>query len=132
MINPSEGGIYMEGSKIQQALREYKAGLGAFEQHLPEVAEKYNRFTEVCFADGELSGRNKHLIGVAMGCLTNDEFCIIYHTKGAIDQGANPQEVLEAAAVAGAFGGGMAMSQTVTLLQQALYEFSGEESPSIH
>ncbi|GGE08025.1 hypothetical protein GCM10011571_06580 [Marinithermofilum abyssi] len=110
----------MEGSFVQQALQDYKEGLGAFEKQLPEVAREYNRFTEACFADGELSAKMKHLIGVALACLANDEYCIIYHTKGCVDHGASDMEVLEAAAVSGAFGGGAAMSQSVTLLQDAL------------
>lgn len=114
----------MDGSMIQEALQDYKAGVSALEKHLPQVAREYNRFTQACFKKGALSVKQKHLIGIALGCLTNDEFCIIYHTKEAVDEGASQQEVLEAAAVAAAFGGGMAMSQTVTLLQEALQEFS--------
>jgi AhpD family alkylhydroperoxidase len=113
----------MDGTMIQQALQEYKEGLGEFARHLPQVAEEYMRFTAACFAEGELSQKVKHLIGVALGVYTNDEYCIVYHTKGAVDLGATDQEVLEAAAVTGAFAGGLGMSQTVTLVQQALKEF---------
>ena len=109
-------------SVMQEALQQYKEGIGIFERHLPEVARQYRRFTEACFAEGDLSVKNKHLIGVALGVMTNDEYCIIYHTKGSVDHGATEKEVLEAAAVAGAFGGGMAMSQAVTMLQEALKE----------
>ncbi|OYD07364.1 carboxymuconolactone decarboxylase family protein [Paludifilum halophilum] len=113
----------MEGSMIQEALQEYKEGIGTFERHLPKVARAYRQFTETCFQKGELSVMHKHLIGVALGVMTNDEYCIIFHTKGAVDEGASDQQVLEAASVAGAFGGGVAMSQAVTLLQEALKDF---------
>ncbi|MFD1408878.1 carboxymuconolactone decarboxylase family protein [Kroppenstedtia eburnea] len=120
----------MESSYVEQALREYKEGVGAFEKDLPEIARQYMKFTEACFEEGELSVKNKHLIAVALGVMTNDEYCIIYHTKGALDQGAGEREVMEAAAVAGAFGGGLAMSQTVTLLRDVLEEFGGGGSPA--
>lgn len=115
----------MEGSMIQQALLDYKQGVGQLADQLPEVVDTYNQFTEACFAEGELSKKTKHLIGLALGVYTNDEYCMIYHTKGAVDQGASDKEVMEAAAVCGAFGGGMAMSQIVTLVQEALAEFRG-------
>jgi AhpD family alkylhydroperoxidase len=111
---------------IQQALWEYKEGVGELARRLPDVVNGYNQFTEACFAEGALSKKDKHLIGLALGVYTNDEYCVIYHTKGAVDQGASNQEVLEAAAVSGAFGGGMAMSQTVTLVQDALAEFRAQ------
>ncbi|MGI6127398.1 MAG: carboxymuconolactone decarboxylase family protein [Planifilum sp.] len=113
----------MEPSMIHEALREYKEGIGHFEQELPEVAAEYNRFTEACFAEGELSRQVKHLIGLALGVYTNDEYCIIYHTKGAVDQGATDRQIMEAAAVSGAFGGGAAMSQAVTLVREAIQAF---------
>ncbi|SFJ64902.1 carboxymuconolactone decarboxylase family protein [Thermoflavimicrobium dichotomicum] len=115
----------MDGSMIQQALQEYKKGIGQLAHQLPEVISSYNQFTEACFSEGALNKKTKHLIGLALGVYTNDEYCIIYHTKGAVDQGATDQEVLEAAAVCGAFAGGLAMSQTVTLVQDALAEFKG-------
>lgn len=119
----------MEGSFVRQALQEYKEGVGVFETHLPEVARQYLKFTDACFEEGELSAKTKHLIAAALGVMSNDEYCIIYHTKGAVDQGASDREVLEAAAVAGAFGGGLAMSQAVTLLQDALEDFRGGLNP---
>lgn len=114
----------MDGSIIREALQEYKKGLGQFAEQLPKVVQEYNRFTEACFEEGELSKREKHLIGLALGVYTNDEYCIVYHTKGAVDNGASELQILEAASVTTAFGGGMAMSQTVTLVQDAVKEFS--------
>lgn len=113
----------MEGSIIQQSLQDYKQGVGQLAKHLPDVVSKYNQFTEACFSEGELSTKMKHLIALSLGVYSNDEYCMIYHIKGAIDQGASELEILEAAAVSSAFGGGMAMSQTVTLVQDACKEF---------
>jgi AhpD family alkylhydroperoxidase len=113
----------MEVDTIQKSLLEYKQGLGDLAKHLPEVVSNYNQFTQACFKEGVLSKKNKHLIALSLGVYSNDEYCIIYHTKGAIDNGASDQEVIEAAAVTTAFGGGMAMSQTVILVQDTLTAF---------
>jgi AhpD family alkylhydroperoxidase len=113
----------MDGKDIQDSLLEYKEGLGELSKYLPEVVNYYNKFTDACFEEGELSKKMKHLIALGLGVYSNDEYCIIYHTKGAIDNGASNQEIMEAAAVTTAFGGGVSMSQTVTLVQDALSSF---------
>ncbi len=50
---------------------------------------------------------------------------MIYHTKGCLDQGCTEEEILEAIGVTAAFGGGAAMSQAVTLVQDAITEIGG-------
>lgn len=95
----------MQENFVKQSLTDYKKGIGQLQEQLPHVVETYNAFTEACFQDGALSKKEKHLIALALGVYTNDEYCIVYHTKGACDQGASAQEVLEAACVSSAFGG---------------------------
>ena len=51
-------------------------------------------------------------------------YCIIYHTKGCLDQGCSEQEILEAVGVTAAFGGGATMSQGVTLVQECIQELN--------
>jgi AhpD family alkylhydroperoxidase len=113
----------MQDSMIKQALHEYKEGIGKMSEKMPDVIHSYNEFTKVCFQEGTLSQKHKHLIGLALGVYSNDEYCIIFHTKEAMDQGATEEEILEAVAVSAAFGGGMAMSQSATLVQEAIEEF---------
>ncbi|MES0856136.1 carboxymuconolactone decarboxylase family protein [Geobacillus sp. G4] len=109
-------------ASVESALRHYKEGIGAFTQKLPAVAERFNAFTDTCFAEGALSKKEKQLIALGISVATQDEYCTIYHTKGCLDEGASEQEILEACAVAAAFGGGAAMSQAVTLVQECLGE----------
>lgn len=117
----------MDGNFVQQSLSEYREGIGQLHHQLPHVVETYNAFTEACFQDGALSKKEKHLIALGLGVFTNDEYCIVYHAKGAADHGANTQEILEAACVTGAFGGGLAMSQVATLVQQTLAQIQTEK-----
>ncbi|KZZ83214.1 MULTISPECIES: carboxymuconolactone decarboxylase family protein [Bacillaceae] len=111
-------------NSTEAALHQYKMGLGAFTQKMPEFAHQFNAFTEACFQAGELSQKDKQLIALGISLYSQDEYCIIYHTKGCLDQGATEQEILEAVGVTAAFGGGAAMSQAVTLVQECMTELN--------
>lgn len=106
-------------NETEAALMDYKHGLGMFTEKMPKLASHYNAFTEACFAEGKLSQKEKQLIALGISLVAQDEYCIIYHMKGCVDQGCSEEEILEAVGVSAAFGGGAAMSQAVTLVQEA-------------
>lgn len=108
----------------EAALHDYKMGLGIFTEKMPELAEQYNTFTEHCFREGVLSKKEKQLIALGISLYSQDEYCIIYHTKGCLDQGCTEEEILEAIGVTAAFGGGAVMSQAVTLIQQSIQDLN--------
>ncbi|MRX72012.1 carboxymuconolactone decarboxylase family protein [Bacillus lacus] len=111
-------------NSTEAALLDYKMGLGTFTQKMPEIAGHFNTFTEACFKEGVLSQKEKQLIALGISVVSQDEYCMIYHTKGCLDQGASEEEILEALGVTAAFGGGAAMSQAVTLVQEAISELN--------
>lgn len=111
-------------NSTEAALHEYKLGLGVFTQKMPKLAQHYNAFTEACFEEGVLSKKDKQLIALGISLYSQDEYCIIYHVKGCLDEGASEEEILEAIGVTAAFGGGAAMSQAVTLVQEAMVELN--------
>jgi AhpD family alkylhydroperoxidase len=106
----------------EQTISTFKAGLGLFTEKLPNVGTKYMEFTAACFQDGAVSVKNKHLTALGIAICAQDETCILYHTKGALENGASEAEILETVGVCAAFGGGAALSQGVTLVQQAVEE----------
>ncbi|GIN87239.1 DNA-binding protein [Heyndrickxia sporothermodurans] len=108
----------------EAALIKYKEGLGMFTKKMPEFAEQFNAFTEECFKEGSLSQKEKQLIALGISLHAQDEYCIIYHTKGCLDQGCSEQEILEAIGVTAAFGGGATISQGVTLVQECIQELN--------
>ncbi|WP_100373957.1 carboxymuconolactone decarboxylase family protein [Bacillus sp. FJAT-45037] len=119
-----------QSGAIEMALLDYKEGLGHFAEKMPDIAKKYNDFTEACFAKGKLTQKEKQMIALGISVFSQDEYCIIYHTKGCLDQGCTEEEILEAVGVTAAFGGGAAMSQAVTLVQEALTELGGNGNKS--
>lgn len=104
----------------EEALYEFKHGMGVFTQKMPEIAGPYNDFAKACFKEGQITQKGKQLIALGISLYAQDEYCIIYHLKGCIDNGASETEIMEAVGVTGAFGGGAALSQGVTLVQEAL------------
>ncbi|MCM3718818.1 carboxymuconolactone decarboxylase family protein [Fictibacillus phosphorivorans] len=109
-------------NSAQYHLIRYKEGLGKYKENMPELTHAYNEFTRHCFKEGEISEKNKQLIALGISIYSQDEYCIIYHTKGCLDQGCSENEILEAVGVSAAFGGGAAMSQGVTLVQECINE----------
>lgn len=108
----------------EAALHDFKMGLGTFTQKMPVIAGHFNAFTEACFREGTLSQKEKQLIALAISVYSQDEYCIIYHAKGCLDQGGTEEEILEAIGVSAAFGGGAAMSQAVTLVQECMMDLN--------
>jgi AhpD family alkylhydroperoxidase len=111
-------------NSTETALLHYKTGLGSFTEKMPNLAERYNSFTEECFSEGVLSKKEKQLIALGISLYSQDEYCIIYHIKGCLDQGCTEQEIFEAVGVTAAFGGGATMSQAVTIVQECVQELN--------
>ncbi|MFP3919292.1 carboxymuconolactone decarboxylase family protein [Lysinibacillus telephonicus] len=109
-------------NSTEAALVKYKKGLGLFNEKMPEFVSQFNAFTEECFKEGALTKKQKHLIALGISIHAQDEYCIIYHTKGCLDHGCSEQEILEAIGVTAAFGGGASVSQGVTLVLDCLNE----------
>ena len=107
---------------IQSDLNRYKEGVGLYTKKMPDIVSGYNSFTDSCFKEGDISQKNKQLIALGISVYAQDEYCIIYHTKGCLDQGCSEQEIFEAIGVAAALGGGGAMSQGVTLVQECIQQ----------
>ncbi|WP_191275861.1 carboxymuconolactone decarboxylase family protein [Neobacillus kokaensis] len=99
-------------------------GLGNFTHKMPELGRQYNAFTQECFKEGALSQKEKQLIALGISVASQNEYCIIYHTKGCLDQGATEEEILETIGVTAAFAGGAAMSQGVTLVQECITDLN--------
>lgn len=115
-----KSGYTEEGLSIQDYIMDYKEGLGQFEEKMPGIARAYLDFTGECFKEGAIDQKNKQLIALGISLCMQDEYCIMYHTQEAMHKGATDEEILEVVGVCAAFGGGAAMSQGVTLVQECL------------
>ncbi|MFD2044186.1 carboxymuconolactone decarboxylase family protein [Ornithinibacillus salinisoli] len=112
---------------FDQSLLDYKHGSSRFEKSLPEVTKSYFKFTDACFEKGALDQKQKQLMALGISMYAQDEYCIIYHTKGAVEHGVTEEELMETVAVCSALGGGAAFSQGVTLAMDTFDFYSSKE-----
>jgi AhpD family alkylhydroperoxidase len=101
---------------------QYREGLQAFGRLMPDALNAYTRFTSECFAPGELSSKEKHLLALGISLFAGNEHCIVYHLEAALAEGASEREITETVAVAGAFGGGTTLSHGVILINEVMEE----------
>jgi len=108
MLNDFVGGLQNLGETNGQAVEAFMGLLGA--AYEPKAVDL----------------KTKELISVAIGCYNRCEYCIVYHTYKAFEAGATKEEILEAAMVSVAFGGGPAIAYSATLLRACIEEFENE------
>ncbi|MBY0218491.1 MULTISPECIES: carboxymuconolactone decarboxylase family protein [Paenibacillus] len=99
----------------------YKDQIGELSDVLPGVVKAYHDFTGECFQSGAIDAKTKQLIALGIGLFANNEVCTFYHVEEARAKGATDQEIMETVAVAGAVGGGHALSQGAMRVQKALH-----------
>lgn len=73
-----------------------------------------------------LDVKTKELISVGIAAYNRCEYCIVFHVYKALEAGASREEIMEAAMVSVAFGGGPSMAYSVTLLKDSIEEFAPE------
>lgn len=128
-----------QGENPQGILDHFMDGYAAIiaDESLGEVrfqAEEFFNFFMTQVSEGpNLSQKTKEFIALGIGVYNRCKYCIITHVYMATLAGANRAEIMEAAMVGIAFGGGPSLAYTSTLVKDALDVFqpSGESiSPS--
>jgi 4-carboxymuconolactone decarboxylase len=96
--------------------------LGAFAdigQEAPELAEKFFAYYQAVFAEGELTGREKALIALAVAHAVQCPYCIDAYTRSCLEKGTSLGEMTEAVHVAGAIRGGASLVHGVQMRKLA-------------
>ena len=75
----------------------------------PELAEKFFDYYAAVFAEGELTAREKALIGLAVAHAVQCPYCIDAYTTSCLEQGSNLGEMTEAVHVTNAIRGGASL-----------------------
>lgn len=107
----------------RKLLDAFMGGLQDFGQTNEEHTNAFMGLLGAAYQPGALDIKAKELISVAIGVFSRCEYCIAFHVYKALEAGANRQEIMEAAMVSVAFGGGPAMAYSVTLLKDSIDEF---------
>lgn len=109
---------------VRKKLNDFVNGLGAVGETNGEAVGAFMNLLGACYEPKAIDLKTKELMSVAIGIYNRCEYCIVYHSYKALEAGASREEVMEAAMVSVAFGGGPAMAYSVTLLKECVDEFA--------
>jgi AhpD family alkylhydroperoxidase len=112
------------GKNPRELLNEFMGGLQELGNTNGEQAGAFMNLLGAAYKPGAMDTKAKELISVAIGAFSRCEYCIVFHVFKALEAGASREEIMEAAMVAVAFGGGPTMAYSVTLLKQSIDEFA--------
>ncbi len=110
-----------------KAIKLLQEGQEAIQETLPGVMEGFRNFSQSVIALKQIPLKMKELIAVAVAVGIRCQPCIVHHVKGALDQGATPDEILEACSVSIFMGGGPSIAYTAYVVQ-ALKDFKALEN----
>lgn len=108
----------------REMLEAFMGGLQSVSNTNGEQVNAFMNLLGACYQPGAVDTKTKELISVAVAAYNRCEYCIVFHVYKALEAGASRAEIMEAAMVAVAFGGGPSMAYSVTLLKDSLEEFA--------
>jgi AhpD family alkylhydroperoxidase len=111
---------------VREMLNGFVGGLEGLAASNPTQVEAFMGLLGASYEPNAMDLKSKELISVAIGCYSRCEYCIVYHVYKAFEAGATRAEIIEAAMVSVAFGGGPSMAYSVTLLMESIDEFEGD------
>ncbi len=88
-----------------------------------DTAKQFVKFVKAVLSEGKLDLKTKELIAVALGLMARCNWCIAHHVKKALEAGATPEEVREAAWVTVLMCGGPCFTY-LKVVEEALSSFS--------
>ncbi len=111
---------------VREILNDFVGGLGTLSETNGSMVDAFMNLLGAAYEPHALDLKTKELISVAIGCYNRCEYCIVYHSYKAFEAGATKEEIMEAAMVSVAFGGGPSMAYSVTLLKECIAEFEND------
>lgn len=110
----------------RKMLEEFTSGLQEISQTNKTQMDAFMNLLGSTYQTSKLDVKTKELISIGIALYNRCEYCIVFHTFKALEAGATREEILEAAFVSVAFGGGPSMAYTTTLLKNSLDEFEND------
>jgi AhpD family alkylhydroperoxidase len=88
-------------------------------ENAPNLQGKFMEFNKAVLGKGLLSVKQKELIAIALSLSSSCEWCITYHVKMALQNGASKAEIVEASYIAVLMSGAPALMH-MHILKEAL------------
>jgi len=109
--------------KTADLLKEIDSSLAAFGKDWPNQMSAFMSLMNAVEKPGALNAKTKELIALATAITSHCHWCIAFHVKNALAQGATKEEILETGWVAVLMGGGPALMY-LQVVQKALEDLS--------
>ncbi|MDN5302926.1 MAG: hypothetical protein PWQ60_2440 [Thermoanaerobacteraceae bacterium] len=110
----------------RELLNEFMGGLQEVSKTNGEQVKAFMNLLGAAYKPGVVDTKTKELMSVAIAAYNRCEYCIVFHVYKALEAGATREEIMEAAMVAVAFGGGPSMAYSVSLLKASIDEFESD------
>ncbi len=95
------------------------AKFGKIGKHAPKLAEDFFKYYgDVTGSDGALSKREKALIALAIAHSEKCPYCIDAYTTACLENGSNPEQMMEAVHVAAVMKAGITLVHSVQMQNQ--------------
>jgi len=101
----------------EETLNEISMYLEKLGKDYPQETGAFMSFLRRTIQEKALDTKTKELIALALGIAAGCEWCIVLHTKNALEAGAKPEELIEAGYVAVLMAGGPALMHLIPLMQ---------------
>ena len=111
--------------KTTQLVEEMKETVSRLGKEYPKLAGPFSALFKHTLEKGALSTKEKELIALALGILSECKWCIALHTKAAMEAGATKDEIVEACFMAVLMGGAPALAH-MRIAMEALGELGGQ------
>jgi len=108
---------------MESTLKEVHDLVGKMGEQYPKLTGPFMVFLRRTEETGVLDTKTKELISVALAVACRCKWCIVFHTKNALDAGATKDEIVEACYVAVLMAGGPAFMYTKLVLD-SIEEFT--------
>ncbi|MBQ6321631.1 MAG: carboxymuconolactone decarboxylase family protein [Lachnospiraceae bacterium] len=106
----------------REILDEFMSGVGKLAEMDGPFIDKFMALDGAAGGDA-LPAKTKELIALGVGINKQCKYCICVHTRGAYQAGATRAEIMAAAEVAIAMGGGPAVAYSASVVAAAIDEF---------
>ncbi len=91
---------------VQEFFKEFHQNNQKVGKYIPDTFRAFMGLHDSVIRDGVVSKKNKELIAIGIAVSSKCKPCIYLHTQAAVQAGATPAEIFEAASVAVLMGGG--------------------------
>ena len=103
---------------------EVESGLEAASKVDNENMQAFLNLNETALKSGALDTKTKWIICAAIALACNSEHCIAGRVRGALENGASRQELIEVAAVSRLMAGSMIIGNSITLFLDSIDSFA--------